>query len=291
MNRATRYPAEVRERAVRMVFDHEREYDSQWAAISSISGKLGMTAETLRKWVRQAETDQGLRPGSRARSASASKSLSVTTASCGGPRRSSRQRRRVQGIDATTAAARDERLHRGAQQELRGRADLPGVADRPIDLLRARSRSASARALRDEPASRRDPPCLRAELPRLRRLQSLAAAEPRGHRGRPLHGRAPHARAAPPRRGARQEVAHDDRRSAGAQAGRPRLPRLLCRGSELPLAGRPDLRAHLGGLRLRGLRHRCLQPLHRRLAGRHPSAHRPRPGRSGDGPLAAQGRP
>ena len=63
MNRATRYPAEVRERAVRMVFEHEREYDSQWAAISSISGKLGMTAETLRKWVRQAETDQGLRPG------------------------------------------------------------------------------------------------------------------------------------------------------------------------------------------------------------------------------------
>src|SRR5450759_4335712 len=63
MNRATRNPAEVRERAVRLVFEHEREYDSQWAAISSISGKLGMTAETLRKWVRAAETDQGLRPG------------------------------------------------------------------------------------------------------------------------------------------------------------------------------------------------------------------------------------
>jgi len=63
MSRATRYPTEVRERAVRMVFEHEREYDSQWAAISSISGKLGMTAETLRKWVRQAETDQSLRPG------------------------------------------------------------------------------------------------------------------------------------------------------------------------------------------------------------------------------------
>jgi transposase len=46
-----------------MVFEHGPEYESQWAAIRSISGKFGMTAETLRQWVRRAETDQGLRPG------------------------------------------------------------------------------------------------------------------------------------------------------------------------------------------------------------------------------------
>jgi len=63
MDRSTRYPKEVRERAVRLVFEHEREYPSQWAAITSIATKLGMTAETLRKWVRRAETDEGLRPG------------------------------------------------------------------------------------------------------------------------------------------------------------------------------------------------------------------------------------
>jgi transposase len=63
MDRSTRYPKEVRDRAVRMVFEHEREYSSQWAAISSIASKLGMTPETLRKWVRRAETDEGLRPG------------------------------------------------------------------------------------------------------------------------------------------------------------------------------------------------------------------------------------
>jgi transposase len=63
MARRGRYPAEVRERAVRMVFEHEREYESQWAAITSIAGKLGMTNETLRKWVRQAEIDGGARPG------------------------------------------------------------------------------------------------------------------------------------------------------------------------------------------------------------------------------------
>jgi transposase len=63
MDRKTRYSPEIRERAVRMVFEHQSEYDSQWAAISSIAAKIGCTAETLRKCVRQAERDQGLRGG------------------------------------------------------------------------------------------------------------------------------------------------------------------------------------------------------------------------------------
>jgi transposase len=58
-----KYSPEVRERAVRMVFEHEGEHVSQWAAISSIAGKIGCTAETLRGWVRQAERDQGKRSG------------------------------------------------------------------------------------------------------------------------------------------------------------------------------------------------------------------------------------
>src|SRR3954469_21033251 len=58
-----RYPAQVRERSVRMVFEHQSEYATQWNAIVSIAEKFGTSAETLRKWVRQAEVDGGTRPG------------------------------------------------------------------------------------------------------------------------------------------------------------------------------------------------------------------------------------
>ena len=53
MNTTKRYPREGRERAARMVFEHETEYESQWAAIGSITAKTECTAETLRKWVRE----------------------------------------------------------------------------------------------------------------------------------------------------------------------------------------------------------------------------------------------
>jgi transposase len=63
MNKGTKFSPEVRERAVRLVLEQEKEHESQWAAIGAISTKIGCTAETLRKWVRQAENDQGRRSG------------------------------------------------------------------------------------------------------------------------------------------------------------------------------------------------------------------------------------
>lgn len=63
MNTQKRYPKELKERAVKMVLEHSAEYSSEWQAICSIAAKFGMTPETLRKWVRQHERDQGIRPG------------------------------------------------------------------------------------------------------------------------------------------------------------------------------------------------------------------------------------
>jgi transposase len=63
MRKSPKFSPEVVERAVRMVFEAKDQYPSQWAAIESIAGKIGCTAETLRRWVRQSERDQGLRDG------------------------------------------------------------------------------------------------------------------------------------------------------------------------------------------------------------------------------------
>jgi transposase len=63
MGRKGRYSPEFRERAVRLVQEHAKDHPSQWATMRSVAEKLGCTIEALRRWVRQAERDQGVRPG------------------------------------------------------------------------------------------------------------------------------------------------------------------------------------------------------------------------------------
>ena len=63
MGKRTRFSTEVRERAVRMVREVEADHASQWAAVCSVAEKVGCSPESLRKWIRRAEVDQGKRPG------------------------------------------------------------------------------------------------------------------------------------------------------------------------------------------------------------------------------------
>ena len=63
MARPSKFPAEMRDRAVRLVIESRDQYEHEWTAITTIAGQLGVSAETLRKWVRQAEVNAGQRPG------------------------------------------------------------------------------------------------------------------------------------------------------------------------------------------------------------------------------------
>ena len=63
MAKRLRFSPEVRERAVRMVYEHASDHASPWAAISSIAAKIGCSAQTLSSWVKRRERDAGLRPG------------------------------------------------------------------------------------------------------------------------------------------------------------------------------------------------------------------------------------
>jgi transposase len=63
MGRPSKYSPELRERAVRLVFEHTGDHPSQWATIRSVAEKIGCPVEVLRRWVRQAERDAGQRPG------------------------------------------------------------------------------------------------------------------------------------------------------------------------------------------------------------------------------------
>src|SRR6478672_1657957 len=76
MGRPSRYPDELRERAVRMVAELRRQYPSQWAAITAVAGMLGIgTPETLRTWIRRSEVDTGQRPGVTSQMAEENKEL------------------------------------------------------------------------------------------------------------------------------------------------------------------------------------------------------------------------
>ena len=103
MGRPSKFSPEVRERAVRMVREHQDAYDSRWAAITSIAEKFGCSPETLRKWLRRVEIDGGDRPGVTTAQAARIADLQRENRQLREPTRSSARRRRISPRRSSTA--------------------------------------------------------------------------------------------------------------------------------------------------------------------------------------------
>ena len=136
MGRPSRYSPEVRDRAVRMVFEHQGEYGSQWATIASIASKIGCTSETLRKWVRQTERDTGQRAGLTTDEKQRLKERERENRELKRANEILRRHRHFSRRRNSTAEASGDRVHRSESEPVRGRVDLQDAADCPVDVLR-----------------------------------------------------------------------------------------------------------------------------------------------------------
>lgn len=94
----TKYDPETRAKAARLVLDHREDYDSELAAITAVSKRLGMTAETLRKWIRQHQVDDGQRTGVTSEAAAEIRALKLV-----GHGESGSSRRSVEGVGDSCA--------------------------------------------------------------------------------------------------------------------------------------------------------------------------------------------
>src|SRR5262249_2564005 len=213
----SKYSPELRERAVRMVFDHAHEHPSQWATIRSVAEKLGCTVEALRRWVRQAERDAGKRPGLTTNEREELKRLQRENFKLkrAGERRSSGSATRSSSATrlpfaprrGQTAERNNGGLHRPPPGPLRSRADLCGPAHRSVDVLPAEGAAAGSGATIGPGPARQGAPArdsVRVERAPagLRAAEGVAAIAARRRPRRAVHRRAPDARAGPARGGA-----------------------------------------------------------------------------------------
>lgn len=134
MSKNNKFSPEVRERAVRLVQEHRGEYPSQWAAVQSIAPKIGCSGYTLLKWVQLQEVEAGTRPGVPQAEQERIKALEREVKEL---RRANEILKSASAFFAQAALDRElknKRLHRPASGPVWGRADLQGVAGRPVSL-------------------------------------------------------------------------------------------------------------------------------------------------------------
>ena len=127
---ASKYDPETRAKAVRLVLDHRDDYPSEWAAITAVSKRLGMTAETLRSWIRQQQVDDGQRDGVSSEAAAEIRALKRRNAELEqdnhrNPQGSNVFLRAGERPALTTLTSTGLRVHLLPQGPFRGRSDLP----------------------------------------------------------------------------------------------------------------------------------------------------------------------
>ncbi len=194
MSRPTKYPRELRERAVRMVLEHRDEYDSEWEAMRSIAGKLGIgTTETLRKWVRQAEVDQGLKRGPTTEELAEIRQLRKEVAD---------QQRTIDILKAAATCFAREADPRQAPRPLAGRGDVHRDRTARAQLLRREGPAAVGAVGQRCGPSHPYPSGVGEQLPLLRRAAGPQAAAPRGLQDRQVHRGPADGRHVHPRRAA-----------------------------------------------------------------------------------------
>lgn len=141
------YSSEIRERAVRMVREHQSEYPSEWSAIQSISAKFGCTAETLRRWLRQTQPTISTAQETSGSEAERTKALEREVRELRQANEILRKGpRHILRRWSSTVGSSHESVHRRPSRWLWSRANLQSVADCPIDVLLACCTQSQSRA-------------------------------------------------------------------------------------------------------------------------------------------------